>query len=243
MMNNLLILTKRNLKEIIRDPLSIIFCLGFPIVMLVFMQLIMSGMEFTPENFQIENFAIGICLFGFTFAMLFTATTIAGDKNTEFINRLMIAPIKKSTYLLSFVLAILPITICQTIIFFTTSLLFGFTFSLNLILAIIALIPSAIFYITLGILFGTLAKTEKHAGPLCSIIISVSMILGGVFMPTANMGVFTTIVNALPFIHTLEIATSVMAGNFLQSLIHLAWTLGYTLLVWGIIILLNKKKQ
>lgn len=242
-MNNLITLTKRNIKEIIRDPLSIVFCLGFPIVMLVFMQLILSGMEFVPPNFQIDSYAIGICLFGYTFAMLFTATTIAGDKNTEFINRLMIAPIKKSTYLFSFVLAILPITICQTITFFITALLFGFTLSFNIILTILALIPSAIFFVSLGILFGTLAKTEKHAGPLCSIVISVSMILGGVFMPTANMGVFSDIVNALPFIHTLEIGTSVMAGSFPQSLIHFAWILGYTLLVWGIITILNKRQK
>ena len=242
-MNNLITLTKRNIKEIIRDPLSIVFCLGFPIVMLVFMQLILSGVKFTPPNFQIDSYAIGICLFGYTFAMLFTATTIAGDKNTEFINRLMIAPIKKSTYLFSFVLAILPITICQTIIFFITALLFGFTLSFNIILTILALIPSAIFFISLGILFGTLAKTEKHAGPLCSIVISVSMILGGVFMPTQGMGVFSDIVNALPFIHTLEIGTSVMTGSFTQSLIHFAWILGYTLVVWGIITILNKRKQ
>lgn len=242
-MNKLLTLVKRNIKEIVRDPLSVVFCIGFPIVMLVFMQLILSGMESVPENFKIDSYAVGICLFGYTFSMLFTATTIAADKNTEFINRLMIAPISKTKYLFSFVLAVLPITLLQTIIFFATALLFGFTFSFNLFLAILALIPSAIFFISLGILFGMLAKTEKHAGPLCSIIISVSMILGGVFMPVANMGVFSDIVNALPFIHTLEIGTSVLAGNFLESLIHLAWIVGYTSLIWLIIALLNKLKK
>ena len=69
------------------------------------------------------------------------------------------------------------------------------------------------------------------------------MILGGVFMPTQGMGVFSDIVNALPFIHTLEIGTSVMAGSFTQSLIHFAWILGYTLVVWAIITILNKRKQ
>ena len=62
-------------------------------------------------------------------------------------------------------------------------------------------------------------------------------------MPVANMGVFSDIVNALPFIHTLEIGTSVLAGNFLESLIHLAWIVGYTSLIWLIIALLNKLKK
>lgn len=242
-MNKLITLVKRNIKEIIRDPLSLVFCLGFPIVMLVFMQLILSGMEFVPENFNINSYAIGICLFGYTFSMLFTATTIAGDKNTELINRLMIAPINKSTYLLSFVLAILPITILQTLIFFSIALIFGLTLSLNLILVALALIASAIFFISLGVLIGNLSKTEKHAGPLCSIIITISMILGGVFMPAANMGTFSDIIGFLPFIHTLEIGTSVLAGQFLESLVHFAWILGYTAIIWLVIILLNKIKK
>ena len=242
-MNKLFTLVKRNIKEIIRDPLSLIFCLGFPIVMLVFMQIILSGIEVMPENFHINSYAIGICLFGDTFSMLFTATTIAGDKNTELINRLMIAPIKKSTYLFSFVLAILPITILQTLIFFAIALIFGLTLSFHLILVILALIPSAIFFISLGVLIGTLAKTEKHAGPLCSIIISLAMILGGVFMPATNMGTFSEIIGFLPFIHTLEIGTTILAGNFISSLTHFAWIIGYTALIWSIIVLINKFKK
>lgn len=242
-MNKLFALVARNMKEIIRDPLSIIFCLVFPLVMLVFMQIILSGIEAVPTNFHINNYAIGICLFGYTFSMLFTATTIAGDKNTELINRLMIAPIKKSTYLFSFVLAILPITILQTIIFFAVAFVFGFTISANLILVILALIASATFYISLGVLIGTIAKTEKHAGPLCSIIISLAMILGGVFMPATNMGTFSDIIMFLPFIHTLDIGTTILAGNFLSSLVHFVWVAGYTALIWIAIALISKNKK
>ena len=50
-----LILAKRNLKEILRDPLSIIFCLIFPVIMLVLMSIIFKNIEFIPANFKIEN--------------------------------------------------------------------------------------------------------------------------------------------------------------------------------------------
>ena len=39
-MNRTINFSKRNLKEIIRDPLIYIFCLGFPIVMLILFQII-----------------------------------------------------------------------------------------------------------------------------------------------------------------------------------------------------------
>ncbi|MBO5501127.1 MAG: hypothetical protein J6A48_03810, partial [Clostridia bacterium] len=69
----------RNGKEILRDPLSYIFCLGFPLVMLVIMTLVdrsipaQAGMTI----FHIENLSGGIMVFGLTFVMLFTAITVA----------------------------------------------------------------------------------------------------------------------------------------------------------------------
>ena len=200
-MKKLNALTKRNLKEILRDSLSLVFCLIFPVVMLILMQAIFASMEFTPDNFKIENYAVGICVFGYTFVMLFVAMQISGDRNTEFINRLNMAPIKKSTYLASFLLAMLPIILAQTIIFFAIALCFGLDFSWKIILAILYLLPSALLYISFGILIGTICKTEKQAGPISSIIISITATLGGVFMPIDNMGVFSTIVNLLPFSH------------------------------------------
>ncbi len=39
-MNRVLAFSGRNLKELLRDPLSYIFCLGFPLVMLVIMSIV-----------------------------------------------------------------------------------------------------------------------------------------------------------------------------------------------------------
>mgnify|MGYP003298647292 CR=1 FL=1 len=87
-MNKLLTLTKRNLKEFTKDPLSLVFCIIFPLVMLVLLQLIFTNMEFIPDNFHIQNYIIGICVFGFTFDMLFVAMNIANDRHSQFINRI-----------------------------------------------------------------------------------------------------------------------------------------------------------
>lgn len=242
-MNKLNALIKRNLKEIIRDPLSLVFCLGFPVVMLVLLQLIFSQVSYIPENFKIENYAVGICVFGYTFSMLFVAMLVAGDKNSEFINRLNMAPISKFTYLLSYFVSMLPIVLFQTIIFFAIALIFGLGFSINLILATIYLLPSAIFYISLGILIGSLCKSEKQTGPISSIIISLTSLLGGVFMPVDDMGIFSTIVNLFPFTHSVKIASGVFQNNLTCIYPHIIWVLGYTILIWIITLLLYKRKK
>ncbi|MCQ2387177.1 MAG: ABC transporter permease [Clostridia bacterium] len=242
-MNKILALTKRNLKEILRDKLSLIFCLIFPIALLVILQLVFLSIEYVPDNFKIESYAVGICVFGFTFDMLFASMMVAGDKNTEFINRIKMAPISKATYYTSFLFAILPIAFIQCILFFVIAFIFKLPVSFNIVLASIYLIPSAIFYITLGIFIGYLVKNEKQSGPVSSIIISFTGMFGGVFMPIDNMGKLTTVANLLPFPHTLKIASGIFMGNNNCFFPHAFWVLGYTAVIWLILVLLLKRKK
>lgn len=58
----------RNLKEIIRDPLSIIFAILLPL----FLLFIFQQFEIPNEVYQIENFTPGIVVFSFSFITLFT---------------------------------------------------------------------------------------------------------------------------------------------------------------------------
>lgn len=243
-MKKLLALTNRNMKEMLRDPLSIIFCLAFPILMLIMMQCIFLNMEHTPDNFQIQNYASGICVFGYTFIAMFVALQISSDKNTSFIKRLSIAPTSKFTYYLSFVCSALPLAIAQTILFFAIALIFKFQFNSNLILSIIYLIPSALFYICLGILIGIICKNEKQTGPISSIFISLAGILGGVFMPISTLSNgFSTFVNILPFSHTVSIAAELQTIGAKAIYPHILYILGYTVVCILISFLIEKIKS
>ena len=56
------VFAKRTLKEILRDPLSYIFCLGFPLVMLVIMSIVDRRIpaQANMTVFHIENLGPGI---------------------------------------------------------------------------------------------------------------------------------------------------------------------------------------
>ena len=61
---------KRNFLELIRDPLSIIFNIGLPAVLLVLMATIDANID-DVSIFPIQSFAPGIIVFGGSFLTMF----------------------------------------------------------------------------------------------------------------------------------------------------------------------------
>ena len=196
----------RNGKEILRDPLSYIFCLGFPLVMLVIMTLVdrsipaQAGMTI----FHIENLSGGIMVFGLTFVMLFTAITVAKDRSGAFLLRMYASPMTALDFVAGYLLPMLAIALMQTALIgvcsWVVALLVGDALPIaGLLLAVVAAIPSAVFFIGLGLLFGTLCN-DKAAPGLCSIVISLGSFLGSIwFDAEATGGVLLKISQCLPF--------------------------------------------
>ena len=69
--------SSRVTKEILRDPLTLIFGIGFPVILL----LLLTALQSTApvEIFKIETLTPGVAVFGFYFLTLFSAQLIAGD--------------------------------------------------------------------------------------------------------------------------------------------------------------------
>ena len=241
-MKKLMALTRRNLLEMARDPLAILFCLAFPIVMLLFMQIVFVNLPVVPDNFKIENYAVGICVFGYTFTGMFLAMSIAGDKNSSLIKRINISPVKQGVYLASFLCSGLPVAFCQTVLFFLLAIPFGFPVDGRLVLSLVLMFPSALFYLSLGILLGVVCKNEKQTGPINSIVVSLTGMLGGVFMPVNLFtGGFKTFIDVLPFTHTVQIASSLYVGGSIGT--HLLIIVLYTAFLWGIVLVLGKVRK
>ena len=102
-------------------------------------------------------------------------------------------------YIPGFVIGILQAIIC-VFAGFILSLIIGeayFNFG-QAILLIVVMLPIMITFIFLGILFGTLLN-DKSAPGISSVIISMSGILGGAWMPLDTMGKFETICRFMPF--------------------------------------------
>ena len=216
-----IIFAKRNVKEIVRDPISYIFLLAFPIIMLFVMSIINSSIpaEAQVPAFKIENLSVGICVFSFTFDMLFAALHISADRDTAFLTRLYSTPMNTADFLLGYSLPLLITAILQCIIVFALSSLpfisADITISLtSILLTILSLIPSAIFYIGLGTVFGSLFN-NKSAPPIASIIITLSGMFGGIWMDIEMLGsTLTSICKSLPFYRTVEVGRATLNGRY-----------------------------
>ena len=75
----------RTLREILRDPLSFVICLGVPLVLLVAMYALFSP---TEPWFTLDMLTPGIAVFSGAFAMLYMALLVSRDRATWFLTRL-----------------------------------------------------------------------------------------------------------------------------------------------------------
>ena len=203
-MNKVINFYKKNLKEILRDPIIYIFCLGFPIAMFVLFYIINKFSNGNTPTFEVLSLLPGIIVFSYSFVTLTLAIIVSKDKQTFFLKRLYSSPMKSYHFILGYFFVGLFIGLSQTIV----CVIFGFIISLlsnvgyvpieNIFLLIITQLPILITNVFLGILLGTLFN-DKSAPSICSVFISLSGILGGCWMPIETMGGFETFCRFLPF--------------------------------------------
>ena len=215
---------KRNLKEVLRDPIIYIFCLGFPILMFLLFFIINNYSQGNTPTFEVNSLLPGIMVFSYAFIMLTLALIVSKDKQTFFLKRLYSSPMKPRDFILGYSLVGLVIGVMQAIICVLMAFIISIINQINFIsffdilLLIFSQIPILITNIFLGVLFGTILS-DKSAPGICSIFISISGILGGCWMPLETMGGFETFCRFLPFYPSVYIgriitnATNVF-GNY-----------------------------
>ena len=200
---------KRNFKEIIRDPLSIVFAVLLPLFLLFIFQQI----NIPSENYQLENFTPGIIVFGFSFITLFTAMLVAKDRTTSLLIRLGISPMKSIEYILGYMIAIIPIILIQNILFFILAIILGLSFSIYIILAIFISMLVAILFIAIGIIIGSVF-TEKASSGISSIVVQLVCFTSGMYFPKELLGnSFSKACEFLPFESCVTIIKGIMNNN------------------------------
>lgn len=218
-----IIFCKRTVKELLRDPLSYVFCLGFPIVMLIIMSVVNESIpeQANMDVFQIQNLAPGIAVFGLAFVMLFTCLQVSKDRSTAFLTRLYASPMKPVDFILGYTMPLLVTAIMQSVATFASSIVIGrmtgYTFQPgNILLCILAILPTAFLFIGFGLLFGSLLN-DKAAPGICSLIITAATILGGIWMDIDSIGgILAKVCKALPFYHGVEAARLAMRGQYAE---------------------------
>ncbi|MDP4153722.1 MAG: ABC transporter permease [Bacillota bacterium] len=238
-----LVFSARNRKEIIRDPLSVIFGIGFPVILILMISFMNRSLKGMADIFQIANFAPGMSVFGLSFISLFLGMLIANDRGSSFLMRLFASPLTENDYIIGYTLPLLPIAVIQSVVCFITAFFFGLSLNLNIILAIIVLIPAALLFISFGLLMGSCFNSNQVGG-ISSILINVAAWLSGAWFPLKLIGgAFKKVCYALPFAHAVDATKAAIAGDYSEILPHLLWVIGYTIIIYILAIFAFKNKM
>lgn len=203
-MNKALLFAKRNLLEMVRDPLLYVFCLGFPVLMVVLFQVIIIYTDGSTPIFEIKGLIPGIMMFSFTFLMLMAALHISKDRTSSFLKRLFTSPLKSHHFIIGYFIPFFVLGISQAIFCIVLGYICGainqtyFCSFGSALLLVLVMLPIIIIDIMIGMVFGTILN-DKSAPAVSSIFISASGVLGGAWMPIDVMGSFETACVYLPF--------------------------------------------
>ena len=197
-MNKSRVFIKRNIKECLRDPVTYVFCIAFPVVMLTLFAVINSSVPEKQVVFEYKS----LCLL------------VSKDCKTAFLRRLYASPLKSADFVTGYAVIGVMVGIAQAIIAtftgFILSLITGgeyFRFEAACLL-ILSQLPELFICVFAGITLGRLLS-EKTAPAVTSALVSGSGILGGAWMPLDAMKDLEKICEFLPFYPSVKIGRAI----------------------------------
>ena len=240
----LLTFSGRTTEEILRDPLNIFFGLGFPLILLGLLTAIQANIP--VPMFELDHLTPGVTVFGLSFITLFSALLISKDRESALLQRLYTTPLTAADFIFGYTLPFLFMALAQSVICYIVAALLGLKLNITVLYAVLFIIPIALFYISLGLICGSVL-TSKQVGGICgALLTNLSAWLSGIWFDVELVGgTFKTIANSLPFIHAAELERAVFSGNYADMFPHIWWVLGYTaiVVVGAILLFLRQMKK
>lgn len=233
-----IVFAKRNLLEMLKDPLASIFFVILPVVLFIALKLIISSLGAdiaSVPQFEIKNLTAGMIVFSFSFITIFVGNNFAIDRDSSFLLRLKSSPMKSCNFILGYTLPALIIAFIQELIMIMVGIIFGLKLTVHILSFILIMLPISLLFIGFGLLFGCVFNF-KAIGPISSVIPTAASLLGGIFFPLAlisNSNPFKIICSSLPFYPAITVGSNVLNGNYdilLNYLIVIAYTLVFYIL-------------
>ncbi len=241
-----IVFAKRCAKEVLRDPLTVIFGIGFPVVVLLLLSVMNLNIpkEADLALFKIENLAPGVMVFGFSFLALFGGLLLSTDRDTAFLTRLYTSPLRASDFLVGYALPLVPIGIVQVLCCVVVAFCFGLAPTVHLLTLFVFLLPVLLLFVGIGLLTGSFFNA-KQVGSLCgALLTNLSAWLSGTWFSLDLLGdAFRTVAYVLPFANAVDAARAALAGDLSLALRHAWVVLVYALAVFTLAVFVFRKKM
>jgi ABC-2 type transport system permease protein len=221
----------RDLKETYRDIPALGFLLAFPLLFMV-----VFGAAFSSAD-QIDFLAPGIIVFGLLIMIPTSARILARDREDGYLARLLTTPARPWEFILGYSLCMSVVAIVQIFFFMLIARLYNVHFTGSLALAFLIFLLTALASIGVGMIVGSISKSENQAEPLTWLFAMPLAVLSGVWFSTSSMPSYLrTIADIFPYAHSVNAARDVINsgaafGAMQNDVIVLAgWAVGSFLL-------------
>lgn len=241
-----LLFAKRNIKEVLRDPLNLFFGLGFPLVLLALLSVVNASIPAEANNpmFFIDTLAPGLAMFGTVFMALFAGMILAKDRTSSFLMRLYASPMTSADFIMGYTLPMFVMASAQAAITLLASALCGLQITVNVLSAVVVAAFASLLFVGLGLLAGSI-MSDKAVGGVCgALLTNVAGWMSGVFIPIDLIGgAFKKVAEILPFYHGVKAIQAALSGNLGSIIPHLAIVLGYTVVIFALVIFIFRRKM
>lgn len=198
-MKNFSPLFRFGLKRRSKDFFIIFYSVVFPIVIIALLGYLTSksyGQDFTSY----EYYSIVMIPFCLLMGITSVAYSAVDEKRMKTSYRYMIAPISKSSLILSkFLSCVIVLTVCSMIVLLISRLLFHLPVNGNTIYLIILLLCESIAISGLGLFFGLASKNFATIQNFLNLPIMIFGFLGGAFFPASSLNpILSFIINLSP---------------------------------------------
>jgi len=205
------------------------------------------NVELKSTESKIKNPAVnfyfpGIAVYGLMILISTAAGIIAGDREKGFLSRMFTTPARPWDFILGYSLPFIPVLIVSTLLYLGVGMGLGLTIVGNLGYAFLIFFLIGLCAIGIGMIVGSLVKSESQAGISWLFIVPMAMISGAWFTVDRMPSALKSIAGALPFIHAIDGARAIINGSSLSAImLDLYWLAGWAVVLFAVGIALFRR--
>jgi ABC-2 type transport system permease protein len=202
----------------------------------------LKGTESIIKNPAVNFYAPGIAVYGLMILISTAAGIIAGDREKGFLARMFTTPVKPSDFILGYSLPFIPVLIISTLIYLGVGMALGLTVVGNLGHAFLIFFLVGLCGIGIGMIVGSLVKSESQAGVSWLFIVPAAMISGAWFTVDRMPSVLRSVAEVLPFIHAIDASRAVLNGSSFSAIVlDIYWLIGWAVVLFATGIVLFRR--
>ena len=202
----------------------------------------LKGTESKIKNPAVNFYFPGIAVYGLMILISTAAGIIAGDREKGFLSRLFTTPARPWDFILGYSLPFIPVLIVSTLIYLGVGMALGLTVVGNLGHAFLIFFLIGLCAIGIGMIVGSLVKSESQAGISWLFIVPMAMISGAWFTVDRMPSALRSVAGALPFIHGIDASRAVLNGSSFSAItLDIYWLVGWAVVLFATGILLFRR--